>query len=125
MNQPINALGNFLRARREDMKKKQREVAMELGIKQSNYCRYEIGVSMPRRKMIGKLAEYFGCSEEDLMDISYGKNSDFSRLVEDPHLPLVKDYLRLIEEKYASADESEKLKIRGELEKMVEPKKLV
>lgn len=46
---------------------KQEELAKEMGVDRSTVAKWETGKSMPKAKMIRKLAEVLNCTLEDLL----------------------------------------------------------
>lgn len=57
-----------LRAIREDNDIKQKDVAKILNVSQNTYSQYETGVIALTAEVLIKLADYYGCSVDYLLD---------------------------------------------------------
>lgn len=68
-NNTINKLEN-LRKIRESKNITQLKLATDLGVTQELISRYELGSSFPQPSMLIKLANYFNCSVDYLLDLT-------------------------------------------------------
>jgi transcriptional regulator with XRE-family HTH domain len=57
---------NFFRTRREALGLTQREVAGQLDVAIASVCNWESGKNLPRLSMLGKLAEVYQVSTDEL-----------------------------------------------------------
>lgn len=64
-----------LRTRRKNMKMSQQEVASFLGVNQVTYGNYELGKRQPKPDMLKKMARFFGCTVDELLE----SNEDVDR----------------------------------------------
>lgn len=62
------AFGEKLRYLREYQKIDQKDIAMQLGISQSTYSRYELGQTPPSIDMLKKMATFFNVSIDYLLE---------------------------------------------------------
>ena len=56
------------KTKRKEMKLSQQEVADALGIHQVTYGCYELGKRHPKPDMLKKMARFFGCSIDELLE---------------------------------------------------------
>lgn len=59
-----------IKKKREQLGLTQAELAKEMGVDQSAVCLWETGKTLPRAKLLPKLAEILKCSVDDLVKIN-------------------------------------------------------
>lgn len=57
-----------IKKKREQLGLTQAELAKEMGVDQSAVCLWETGKTLPRAKLLPKLAEILKCSVDDLVN---------------------------------------------------------
>lgn len=57
-----------LKTKRKQMKMTQQDVALVLGVNQVTYGNYELGKRQPKPDMLKKMARFFGCTVDELLE---------------------------------------------------------
>lgn len=89
---------NNLKMIREQKGYTQLNLGMQIGVQQETISAYENGKAMPTAETLLKLAEYFGCSTDFLLDLTEVKNPVNSLIVDNLSVEeagLVADYRSL------------------------------
>lgn len=60
-----------LKERMKELRKerdlRQEDIAAELGIATTSYCRYELGMREPNASLLGRMADYYGVTTDYLL----------------------------------------------------------
>jgi transcriptional regulator with XRE-family HTH domain len=101
--------------------KKQEQIAFDLEVSQSTYCDWENDVSIPKRKNLIKLAEYFNVDlselDEEIYNVSVGNIENSVALINSPNSRIKNSTEAIIK----IADSLERLTLL--VEKLIEEKK--
>ena len=110
----INNLGEHIKTLRKERGLQQKEVAVEVGIDQSNYSKIENGRREPSVTVLKKLADLFGVSVDYIIE----PNEDLPKevIIEDK---TINEKLRLI----SQLDEEDKNMVFRMIDKMLTTKK--
>lgn len=67
---------DILKEKRVQKKTSQFSLALELGVSQSRVALWEVGKHLPRADLLVRLADFFGCTLDELMGREFEKGGD-------------------------------------------------
>ena len=63
-------ISNNLRARRVELKQRQEDVANAIGMPRGTYAGFEVGLFLPKLRILDSFTDFFNCEPIDLYDLS-------------------------------------------------------